>query len=58
MVRGRTPDGLTARTEFVSARFRPSTVAILDKLRKETPRSRFLEHLINEEDKRQTKEPK
>lgn len=51
----RTPDGLTARTEHVSARFRPSTAAALDRLRGTTPRSRYLEKLVIEQEKREAK---
>jgi hypothetical protein len=49
----RTPDGLTARTEHVSARFRPSTAAALDRLRKDMTRTRYLEKLVTDEEKRQ-----
>lgn len=48
----RKPDGITARSEHISARFRPSTAAQLDELRGITPRSRYLEHLVTEEHKR------
>lgn len=51
----RKPDGLTARTEHISARFREPTAAALDRLRGPIPRSRYLEHLVIEEDKRQQK---
>jgi hypothetical protein len=48
----RRPDGLTARTESISARWRPETAALLDRLRGSVPRSRYLEHLVIEESKR------
>lgn len=53
----RKPDGPTARTEHVSARFRDTTAEMLDKQRgkgtdNEVPRSRHLERLIIEEEKR------
>lgn len=48
----RRPDGLTARSEYVPARLRPSTAAALDRMRATTPRSRFIEKLIIEEEKR------
>jgi hypothetical protein len=54
----RRPDGLTARTEHVTARFTASTAALLDRLRGNTPRSRYLEHLVVEEGKRQSPKEK
>jgi hypothetical protein len=49
----RTPDGITARSEHISARLRPSTKATLDKLRNGIPVSRYLERLIMEQEKRE-----
>lgn len=49
----RRPDGLTARTEHVTARFTRSVAATLDRLRGTMNRSRYLEHLVIEEGKRQ-----
>lgn len=55
----RRPDGLTARSEHVSARFRPSTAAKLDAMRGATARSPFLERLVEEEHaRRKAKEDK
>jgi hypothetical protein len=45
----RKPDGLTPRSEMVTARFRPTTVDRLDKLRGNRTRTRLLEDLINQE---------
>lgn len=49
----RTPDGITARSVTLSARFRPSTIASLDRLRKDMPRTRFIEKLISEQERRE-----
>lgn len=53
----RTPEGLTAKTQFVTARWSESRVNTLDKLRgkgtaHEIPRSKYLEKLVIDEEKR------
>jgi hypothetical protein len=54
----RKPDGDVARTEHITARFRPEDAATLDRLRGETPRSRYLEVLVAAEAKRQARRKK
>jgi hypothetical protein len=48
----RRPDGITARSVHVTGRFRPSTVATMDKLRGAESRAKFIEKLVAEEEKR------
>jgi hypothetical protein len=48
----RLPDGATARTEHITARFTKDDARALDQLRGGIPRSRYLEHLVREALKR------
>jgi hypothetical protein len=48
----RPPEGATARTEYISARWTTELANLLDTLRGGIPRSRYLEHLVLEENKR------
>lgn len=48
----RLPDGATARTEHITARFTKDLADKLDTLRGPIPRSPYLEHLVQEEHRR------
>jgi hypothetical protein len=54
----RTPDGLTARSAIITNRFRPATVLKLDRLRGNESRAKFLERLIDDEEKRRNQRGK